>query len=152
MRHENSATNAWCHLKGTKSLLESDRSIFQRPHFTFFLKVFEYFNVMLALPLGRQPLELIINNQPETTHLVDPVDPVFGCTSSLWSLMHELADVISRAQAGENVNDRARILAFRLQSWSIDSAGVTKPYFEAMVQIAQAYKFCGLLALRMAMF
>ena len=96
-----SATNAWCHLKGDKSLLESDRSIFQRPHFTFFLKVLEYFNVMLALPLGRQPLELNINNQPETTHLVDPVDPVFGCTSSLWSLMHEPADVISRAQAGE---------------------------------------------------
>jgi hypothetical protein len=105
---------------------------------------------MLAFSLGRQPLELSINNHADNTQQVEPIDQVFGCSSSLWPLMHELADVIVRAQAGEDVNDKARMLKFRLQSWSVDSVGLNEAEFEAMVQIAQAYKFCGLLALRMA--
>lgn len=146
----NSATNAWCHLQGAKSLLECDPSMFRLPHFTFFSKIFQYFNVMLALSLGRQPLELSILSQPDPNRESGPTDPVFGCSSSLWPLMHELASVISQVQSGENVDDRARILKFHLFSWYFESVGISEAYFEAMMQIAQAYKYCGLLALRMA--
>lgn len=146
----NSATNAWCHLQGAKSLFESDRSIFHTPHFKFFIKIFQYFNVMLALSLGIQPLELFTKIQPDHPQQVEPVDSIFGCSSSLWPLMHELADVIGRMNSGQDVDEKARILDFRLRSWSIESAGLTEAYYEATVQIAQAYKSCGLLALRVA--
>lgn len=142
-----SATNAWCHLQGAKSLLECDRSLFQTPNFVFFIKIFQYFNVMLALSLGRQPLHLQVS-QTDNLQEVEHVDPVFGCSSSLWPLMHELADVIGRVNSGEDVNEKARVLNFHLRSWSIESTGLTRAYYEATVQIAQAYKFCGLLALR----
>jgi sulfur transfer protein SufE len=69
---------------------------------------------MLALLLGRQPLELSRCSQPDNTQQDNPADPVFGCKSNLWLLVHELVDVTSWIQAGGDVNDKARILKFRL--------------------------------------
>ena len=105
---------------------------------------------MLALSLGQKPLALSIPFPHDQAQQLGQPDPVFGCSSSLWPLMHELADVVSRSQAGENMDERARILQYHLRSWSLESVGTSESYFEAMIQIAQAYKFCGLLTLRMA--
>jgi hypothetical protein len=111
-----------------------------------FLKLFHYFNVMLAMSIGRQPLELSVTNEP---YFTEQIDPIFGCAGSLWPLMHSLADIISRSQAGQGMRAPARALKVSLKTWSIEPTGTTEAYLETLVQIAQAYKFCGLLSLRM---
>lgn len=61
--------------------------------------------------------------------------------------MHRVAEVVSRARHGHDVSDESRILESALQTWSIDSIHATDSYSEAMAQIAQSYKLCGLLVL-----
>jgi hypothetical protein len=78
------------------------------------------------------------------------VDTVFGCTASLWPLMHHLADLIGRARLGDDIIEDSKHLMAALHGWSIESSFGTDAYAEAMVQIARSYKFCGLLMLRQA--
>lgn len=144
----NSADNAWCHLQGAKVLLEYQDETMDASCLSFFRKVFQYFNVMLALSLGRQPLVVSDVHGPEFT---DRTDTVFGCAGSLWPLMHRLADLIGRIRLGENGREEAQSLIGSLQTWSIESSQSADAYMEAMVQIARAYKFCGILMLRMMM-
>ncbi|KAJ5110029.1 fungal specific transcription factor domain-containing protein [Penicillium argentinense] len=139
--------NAWCHLHGAKILLEYHNQPIVSPCITFFRKVFQYFNVMLALSLGRRPLIINGVHGPEFT---DKVDNVFGCAGRSWPLKHRLADLIGRVRLGEDGRDEAQSLMGSLEAWSIDSLPTMDAYMEAMVQIARAYKFSGLLMLRMA--
>jgi hypothetical protein len=143
----NSASNAWCHLQGAKVLLECHRTTPEPPFFSFFRKIFQYFNVMLALSLERRPLQINGDPGPDFT---DHMDTVFGCTATLWPLMHRLADLIGRACLGGDISNESKILMDRLHSWSIESSPSTDAYTEAMVQIARSYKYCGLLMLRQA--
>lgn len=101
---------------------------------------------MLALSLGRQPLVIFGVHGPEFT---DSIDTVFGCAGRLWPLMHRLADLIGRVRLGEDGREEAQSLIGSLQVWSIESAPSADAYMEAMVQIARAYKFSGILMLRM---
>lgn len=142
----NSADNAWCHLQGAKVLLEYKDDNVDEKCVVFFRKVFQYFNVMLALSLGRQPLVIFGVHGPEFT---DRIDTVFGCAGRLWPLMHRLADLIGRVRLGEDGREEAQSLIGSLQVWSIESAPSADAYMEAMVQIARAYKFSGILMLRM---
>ncbi|CAI7640119.1 unnamed protein product [Penicillium pancosmium] len=142
----NSADNAWCHLQGAKVLLEYQDETVDGSCLLFFRKVFQYFNVMLALSLGRQPLVICGVHGPEFT---DRIDTVFGCAGRLWPLMHRLADLIGRIRLGEDGREEAQSLIGSLQVWSIESSQSSDAYMEAMVQIARAYKFCGILMLRM---
>lgn len=64
--------------------------------------------------------------------------------------MHRLADIVGRAKEGENMTREAEVLATGLEACAIDSSPSADAYLEAMVQIAQAYRFCGLLVLRTA--
>lgn len=143
----NSASNAWCHLQGAKVLLEYHSEAPETPCVSFFRKIFQYFNVMLALSLERRPLQITDSSEPDFT---DYIDPVFGCTASLWPLMYTLADLIGRARLGEDIHKDSKPLMASLQAWSIESSFGTDAYTEAMVQIARSYKFCGLLMLRQA--
>ncbi|KAJ5754159.1 fungal specific transcription factor domain-containing protein [Penicillium nucicola] len=101
---------------------------------------------MFAMSMGRPPLELNTINEPDFT---EQFDPIFGCAGTLWPLMHNLAHIISRSQTGQDMTVPAKALKHSLQTWSIESTGITEAYFETLVQIANAYKYCGLLALRM---
>lgn len=102
---------------------------------------------MLALSLERQPLQM---NGSFASDLSDNVDTVFGCTASLWPLMHHLADLLGRARLGDDITEDSKHLMAGLHAWSIESSFGTDAYTEAMVQIARSYKFCGLLMLRQA--
>lgn len=129
-----------------------DNAAATTPCFTFFAKVFEYFNVMLALSMGRRPLRT--SSGDHIADFSEGIDPVFGYAGSLWPLMHRLANLVGRIRQGEDVATTAeevQLLAHSLQEWSIDSCSSTVAYLEAMVQIARAFKFCGLLVLRAAM-
>ncbi|KAJ5263363.1 fungal specific transcription factor domain-containing protein [Penicillium angulare] len=143
----NSAENAWCHLQGARVLLEYNQQSPEPSCFPFFRKVFQYFNVMLALSLERRPLLIAGHEGPEFT---DKMDTVFGCTGRLWPLMHRLADILGRAHLGEDVRRESQQLMDSLQAWSIESSPDPDAYLEAMVQIAHAYKYCGILMLRVA--
>lgn len=100
---------------------------------------------MLALSMGQRPLLISGDHGPNVT---DRMDTVFGCTGRLWPLMHRLADIVRRTREGEDMTREAELLATGLEAWSIDSSPCADAYLEAMVQIAQAYRFCGLLVLR----
>ncbi|CEJ59626.1 hypothetical protein PMG11_08243 [Penicillium brasilianum] len=143
----NSASNAWCHLRGAKVLLECNRADPESPCMLFFRKIFQYFNVMLALSLEIRPLQI---NADSGSDFSDNVDTVFGCTASLWPLMHHLADLMGRARLGDDITEDSKHLMAELHAWSIESSFGTDAYAEAMVQIARSYKFCGLLMLRQA--
>jgi hypothetical protein len=142
----NSADNAWCHLQGAKVLLEYQDETVDNSCLLFFRKIFQYFNVMLALSLGRQPLVVSGVHGPD---FIDRIDTVFGCAGRLWPLMHRLADLIGRIRLGEDGTEGAESLIGSLQVWSIESSQSSDAYMEAMLQIARAYKFCGILMLRM---
>ncbi|OQE17999.1 hypothetical protein PENSTE_c019G09560 [Penicillium steckii] len=146
----NSANNAWCHLQGAKVFLEYQDEAAESSEIQFFRKIFQYFNVMLALSLGRQPL--VVNGVPGP-EIPDRIDTVFGCAGRLWPLMHRLADLIGRIRLGQNGISEARSLIQSLEAWSIESSPgpSTDAYMEAMLQIARAYKFCGILMLRMTL-
>ena len=141
----NSASNAWCHLQGAKILLDYQRDTPETPCFAFFCKVFQYFNVMLALSMETRPL--LINSRHDSI-FTDKLDTVFGCTGRLWPLMHRLADIVGRLREGEDMTHEAEELAASLEAWSIETMPTADAYLEAMFQIAQAYKYCGLLVLR----
>lgn len=144
----NSANNAWCHLQGAKVLLEYQHENIENTCLIFLRKVFQYFNVMLALSLGRRPLVICGVQGPEFT---DKIDTVFGCAGRLWPLMHHLADLIGRIRLGEDGREETESLMASLQAWSIESSTLNDAYMEAMVQIAKAYKFSGILMLSMMM-
>ncbi|KAJ5100599.1 fungal specific transcription factor domain-containing protein [Penicillium angulare] len=78
------------------------------------------------------------------------MDTVFGCTGRLWPLMHRLADILGRAHLGEDMRRESQQLMDSLQAWSIESSPDPDAYLEAMVQIAHAYKYSGILMLRAA--
>ncbi|KAJ6021208.1 hypothetical protein N7540_006712 [Penicillium herquei] len=143
----NSAENAWCHLTGAKVLLEYHMHQIspEPPCISFFRKVFQYFNVMLALSMERRPLLITGHNGPE---FIDKMDTVFGCAGQIWPLMHRLADLLARVQLGEDVSHDAQSLIESLHAWSIESSPSSDAYLEATVQIANAYKFCGILMLQ----
>ncbi|KAJ5368084.1 uncharacterized protein N7496_007844 [Penicillium cataractarum] len=143
----NSASNAWCHLQGAKVLLECHRATPETPCISFFRKIFQYFNVMLALSLERQPLQI---NSGFASDFSNNADTVFGCAASLWPLMHHLADLLGRARLGDDITEDGKHVMAGLHAWSIESSFGTDAYTEAMVQIARSYKFCGLLMLRQA--
>ncbi|KAJ5715737.1 uncharacterized protein N7483_012918 [Penicillium malachiteum] len=145
----NSAENAWCHLTGAKVLLEyhMHQISHEPPCISFFRKVFQYFNVMLALSMERRPLLITGHRGPE---FIDKMDTVFGCAGQLWPLMHRLADLFARVQLGEDVSHDAQSLIESLQAWSIESSPSSNTYLEATLQIANAYKFCGILMLQRA--
>lgn len=140
-----SASNAWCHLQGAKILLDYQRDTPETPCFAFFCKVFQYFNVMLALSMETRPL--LINSSHDSI-FTDNLDTVFGCTGRLWPLMHRLADIVGRLREGEDMTHEAEDLAASLEAWSIETPPTADAYLEAMFQIARAYKYCGLLILR----
>jgi hypothetical protein len=96
---------------------------------------------MLALSMGQRPLLICGDDCPKFTNRMDTV---FGCTGRLWPLMHRLADIIGRIREGEDMTHEAVVLATSLEVWSIHSSRSADAYLEAMVQIAKAYKFCGL--------
>ena len=102
---------------------------------------------MLALSMGQRPLLITGQIGPEYT---EKIDTIFGCAGRLWPLMHRLADLLGRAQLGEDVSLEAQSLIDTLQSCPIESSPSTDAYMEAMVQIANAYRFCGILMLRTA--
>lgn len=146
----NSASNAWCHLQGAKVFLEYQDEASDGPEIQFFHKVFQYFNVMLALSLGRQPLVVNGIRGPE---LPDTIDTVFGCAGRLWPLMYRLADLIGRIRLGQDGMSEAQSLIESLEAWPVESSigPSTDAYMEAMLQIARAYRFCGILILRMTL-
>ena len=136
----------------------------------FLCKVFLYFDVMIALSLREAPLGLRLRSPIDAAG----VDETFGLTGSLWPMMQRLAELLARHHQGECVSREAEMLERELRSWSIERAApdesslsssssssssspppppppphptTTDVDAEAMVQIAQTYKYSSLLTL-----
>jgi Fungal specific transcription factor domain len=83
---------------------------------------------------------------------IGEVDETFGLTGSLWPMMHTLADLLARRKYGEDVTQEAVLLEQSLSTWSVERHGAsTDVDEEAMMQIAQTYKYSGLLALHICL-
>ena len=112
--------------------------------FRFLLKTFQYFDVMVALSLHECPLLACVPISIDTSQ----IDETFGLIGSIWPIMHNLATLLARHKYGEDVTHEALVLEQDLISWPIDLANSTYDRDEeAMMQIAQTYKFSGLLTL-----
>ena len=138
-------TARW-HLQGAKAILESKTNLMQpeESRFRFLLKAFQYFDVMVALSLHECPLLPCLPNSIDTAQ----VDETFGLMGSIWPIMHNLATLLARRKHGEDVTSEALILEQNFLSWSINlSNSGYDAHEEAMIQIAQTYKYGGLLTL-----
>ena len=114
------------------------------PRFSFLLKAFQYFDVMVALSLHECPLLPCL----PSSIVPSQVDETFGLTGSIWPIMHNLASLLARYKHGEDVTNEALILEQNLLSWSFNSSNSGYDADEeAMMQIAQTYKYSGLLTL-----
>ena len=99
---------------------------------------------MVALSLHEEPL---LPCFPKSI-TVREVDETFGLTGSLWPYLYHLAILLARHKRGENVTNDASILERQLSSWSIEDVAVSPDVDkEAMMQIAQTYKYSALLML-----
>ena len=99
---------------------------------------------MVALSLHERPL---LQSAPDTIG-TGWVDETFGLVGSLWPMMHSLADLLARRKHGEDITNEAMVLEQKLQSWAIDTPGGNGDVDEeAMMQIAQTYKYSALLTL-----
>ena len=139
----NSVQTARCHLQGAKAIFEANAHLADlgTSRCRFLLKAFQYFDVMVALSLHERPL-LSPSPVPVST---GQVDETFGLVGSLWPMMHHLADLLARHKSGEEITSEAVLLEQSLQSWSVNFSGGSDE--EAMMQIAQTYKYSGLLTL-----
>lgn len=120
----------------------------------FLVKIFRYFDVMLALSSQSAPLgfgSLFPEQALATTPVV--VDDIFGLSSPLWSAMEVLAHLNSQHQMGEDVTHEAQKLEQHLHTIPTgtnlldDDPQLHSPDLEAMRQIATAYKNSALLML-----
>lgn len=104
---------------------------------------------MVALSLNEPPLGLL--NPPPP--MQSGVDETFGLAGTLWPLMYRLADLLAKRKHDGAVATDAAELEAVLWSWTVQDGEPLKqttkydPNWEAMVQIAQAYKYTGLLVL-----
>lgn len=119
----------------------------------FLMKIFYYFDVMIALSLHRIPLDLPYN--PELSH--GPIDEIFGLTAGLWPTMHLVAQILAskdRPVADAEMLARARGLVDQLaEPYAVEVAeqeatqGHSVVDLEALVQISNAYRASVLLVL-----
>ena len=118
----------------------------------FLLKIFHYFDVMIALSLRKAPLA-----SPYSQEQSVDVDPIFGLTAGLWPTLHFVARFL--ANKAELIADGAASLkALELveqlsEPFAISSAqqeklnGQPRVDMEALVQISNAYRSSVLLIL-----
>ena len=122
--------------------------------FRWMTKIFHYFDVMVALSLGRAPLSLSYHAEC----VAGDVDEVFGLTAPLWPMMHELARILA-LQDVDAMDDIARAdaitLVERLEQWRIDEVNGLQAAndnnavdHETTIQIADAYRLSALLVLQ----
>lgn len=102
---------------------------------------------MVSLSLREAPLGSI--NCPLEDYT--GVDGTFGLVGSLWPMMESLAKILARKDCGEVATEQAKRLETQLHSWSIERAKETVDENdvnqEAILQIANAYKYSCLLTL-----
>ncbi len=143
-----SARIARFHLQGVKAILDASPCGIVTPCFSFLCKIFQYFDVTVSLSLHERPLGTLdspIDN-------LSGIDGTFGLVGTLWPKMHMLADILARSHDGGEVMDDVENLEKELLLWAPkepqgSAASGNDVYQQAMVYIAKAYKYCGLLTL-----
>jgi hypothetical protein len=140
---------------GSKAILErlaKNPSAQSNARLGFLLKIFHYFDVMIALSLRKAPLGSPYNQEQSFD-----VDPIFGLTAGLWPTLHFVARFL--ANKAELITDEATSLkALELTEqlstpFGISSTEQEKLYgqprvdLEALVQISNAYRSSVLLIL-----
>ena len=119
----------------------------------FLMKIFHYFDVMIALSLRKAPLGLPYN--PELS--VGSIDSIFGLSAGLWPTMHLIAQVLANKHQvlmDDNVLSQAQNLAAQLSDTNAVEfpaqqavSGQAEVDLEALVQISNAYRASVLLVL-----
>lgn len=143
-----SARIARCHLQGVKAILDASPHGIATPRFSFLYKIFQYFDVTVSLSLHERPLGTLAF----PIDSLSGIDGTFGLVGTLWPKMHMLADVLARSQDGGEVTDDVEYLERELLLWIPEepegrAASGNSVHEQAMVYIAKAYKYCGLLTL-----
>lgn len=143
-----SARIARCHLQGVKAILDANPRGIATPRSGFLCKIFQYFDVTVSLSLHERPLGTLAI----PIDSLSGIDGTFGLVGTLWPKMHMLADVLARSQDGGEVMDDVEYLERELLLWIPEeprgrTASGNSIYEQAMVYIAKAYKYCGLLTL-----
>ena len=116
------------------------------------MKIFHYFDVMVALSLRKVPL-----GSPYKQDQSGDIDPIFGLTARLWPTLHFVAKFLASKEAmliDEGTSLKALELTEQLsEPFTINAAaqenlnGRSRVDLEALVQISNAYRSSVLLIL-----